>query len=276
MAAKPKPDKQQTRWKLDRIKEHPRQAKNFDVGEDAAIALLIDDMAKNGQQHPIEVLPDGTAVAGHRRTRAARKLGWKEIDVIVRYDLAKAGPDAIERYMISDNYLRRHLSPLGKARSLSRLMELELKEPLRLFGSNRMEQLKYKVGKTLGLSGRSVSRYLAVLETPVEVQAALEAGRLKLVVASRVAGLSICDRERVAAAIRAGEEPSAVVARYMPASSYASNPSKAFARLVRCVKQEVPILRGQLDKVSNRRRESAAETFKQAIALFREIVGDAE
>lgn len=79
------------KWKLNRLNDHPKQALNFDDVPDKELAALAADMKRRGQRDPVEILPDGTVIAGHQRVRAAERLGWKEIDVIVRTDLAGAG-----------------------------------------------------------------------------------------------------------------------------------------------------------------------------------------
>ena len=63
----------------------------------AELAALAEDMETHGLRHPVEVLPDGTIVAGYQRVRAARRLGWREIDAVVRLDLAALGDAAAER-----------------------------------------------------------------------------------------------------------------------------------------------------------------------------------
>lgn len=50
---------------------------------DSSIAVLADDLARNGQRVPGEVTPDGTIIDCERRWRAAKLLGWKEMDVTV-------------------------------------------------------------------------------------------------------------------------------------------------------------------------------------------------
>lgn len=52
-----------------------------DMGD---IEGLAADIAEIGLLHPIIVSPEGKLLAGERRLRAAEKLGWKTIDVIVR------------------------------------------------------------------------------------------------------------------------------------------------------------------------------------------------
>src|SRR5262249_14963298 len=145
------------------------------------------DMREIGQQDPIEILPCGTILTGHQRARAARLLGWTEVWVIVRGDLDKAGAAAQECHFINDNLIRRHLSPLARARSIRRLLEIEVGERPGGIDGSRKERLKEELARRLHLSLRSVNRYLLILDTPTEVQFAFDHGDIPLVLAGRVA-----------------------------------------------------------------------------------------
>ena len=114
-----------TRWPLEKLKPHPRQAELFDDLPSTKRVELAKNMREKGLQHPIEALPDGTIICGHQRFEAARRLGWKEIDVWVRDDLANQGDTAVQQWMIEDNLLRRQQDPVALARSYKRLKELE-------------------------------------------------------------------------------------------------------------------------------------------------------
>lgn len=87
----------------------------FDDLPEAEIDALAADIEANGLRQPIEILPDGTVLAGHQRLRAVRKLGWKEVNCVVRTDLAD-DPAGAELFFIMDNLNRRQLSPIMKAR----------------------------------------------------------------------------------------------------------------------------------------------------------------
>ena len=113
------------KWKISRLKKHPKQDEMFgDISEEERRALA-DDMERNGQRQPVEIRPDGTIIAGHQRVLAATLLGWTEIDVIVRFDLEEKGDAAVEAHFLGDNLYRRQLSPLNRARCIRRLMEIE-------------------------------------------------------------------------------------------------------------------------------------------------------
>src|SRR5262245_52989614 len=106
---------EQVTWKLSRLKDHPLQAAAFGDLPEQELEALAEDMRKNGQRQPVEALPDGTVVTGHQRVRAARMLGWAEVAVVVRADLARAGEAAVEAHLLADNLVRRHLTPLARA-----------------------------------------------------------------------------------------------------------------------------------------------------------------
>src|SRR4051812_38618228 len=111
-------------------------------------------------QSPIEALPDGTIVAGHRRAQAARHLGWSKVEVWVRDDLKAQGDAAVEDRFIWDNLGRRQMGPLEIARCYQRL-----KTNFRVNQSDRLSDrdkrdLRDQIGQRLGLSGRNLDRYL--------------------------------------------------------------------------------------------------------------------
>lgn len=104
------------KWPVDRLLDSPYQRELFDDLTDAQLDELAADMDANGQRDPIYILPDGTVLDGHQRRRAAQKLGWEEVDVVVRDDLASADAGTIETFMINCNLHRRQMDPLAVAR----------------------------------------------------------------------------------------------------------------------------------------------------------------
>src|SRR5262249_46466810 len=134
--------------------------------------------------------------------RAVRKLGWTHVPVVVRRDLAEAGAAACEQYFINDNLLRRHLTGLGKARCIHRLLELV---------GSRGGELKERIAERMGLSVRSVNRYLPALKAPPAVQQAFDAGHVSLVEAGKAALLPEWVQREVAGRIESGEPARDVV-----------------------------------------------------------------
>src|SRR5262249_46174800 len=149
---------------------------------------------------------------GHQRARAAKLLGWVEIDVIVRDDLQAAGPVAAAKSLITDNLLRRHLSALVRARCIMELVELE-QDGRR----SSQEAVKARVAQQLGLSPRSINRYLLVLTTPLPVQRAFDRGELTLIATGKVALLGDEVHREIAQRIERGEKAGKVVSEYIAA-----------------------------------------------------------
>jgi hypothetical protein len=57
------------------------------------------------------------------------------------------------------------------------------------------------------MCGRNVKRYLNLLDTPMEVQRAVTQKTLAMTLATRVGSLKKPVKDRIAAAIRAGRDP---------------------------------------------------------------------
>lgn len=176
------------RRKLDALVTNPLQATYFNDLNDSELAGLANDIQVSGLKQRIEILPDDTILHGHQRRRALKKIGQVEYEVLVRYDLAAAKPAVIEREFLSENLNRRQLGPVARARVAARLFELEQAKKHHVDSDG--SQMRERVGKMLDTSGRTVSRYLALLKTPIEVQNAVDAGALPMTVALRVAGLA--------------------------------------------------------------------------------------
>src|SRR5581483_7412669 len=103
-------------------------------------------------------------------------------------------------------------SPLGRARCIKRLFELEMGRDENRFSAGQRETLKASIAERMRLSSRSVSRYLLILEAPPAVQQAFDAAQLPLITAGKVALLPRSTQQEIARRIEAGELPGKVVA----------------------------------------------------------------
>jgi ParB-like chromosome segregation protein Spo0J len=243
------PVKTTEKRKLAELKPHPRQAANFRASLPHEVGELADDLKRNGQLCPVECLPDGTLIGGHALVAAAKLLGWQQVDVWVRHDLAAQGADASERRLIEDDLTRRHLPPLELARCDKRLKEMGRRGGL---CQQDKAELRDQIGKKLGMSGRNLDRYLRVLDdTPQEVQDAVSSGKLAVTLAEKVASLPRAGREKVAAEIRSGEDPSEVVCRHVrPARTTHKKTRDAFNSFMSALARGVPDLEGRLERAN--------------------------
>lgn len=224
------------------LKPHPRQSSYFREANDAELHALAEDMLRNGQLTPVEILPDGTIICGHQRVRACR-LNKRKVHCWVRNDLAEKGDAAIEQRVIEDNLNRRQLSKLGLAKCYLRLKDLHSQlSP----GGEPRGDVRDIVGKRLGISGRQLDRLARVLTTPPEVQKAFEAGHLTLELASRVGIVGKKTQDEIAKQIRAGKKPRVVVGHLAPpkpsrCDSLSHNVSDLFLTLKRHLELFEPV-----------------------------------
>lgn len=220
-----------TQRTLDSLKPHPKQSDLFRDLPEQEIQCLAEDIQTNGLKHPVEILSEGTIICGHQRVAAAKRLGWTHIDVMVRTDLKAKGEKAIEEALIGDNLHRRQLDPIEKARCIERLREWhdpgdyhQRRAREKSGEAHEYEKGTFRdyLGKELGMSGRTVDRYLAVLRAPRAVQDAVSEHRLSLTEAAQVGGLSEEIQAKIAQAIQAGGNVKEVVRRHLPKKSAAS------------------------------------------------------
>lgn len=187
------------------LKPHPLQAQYFKDLTPGEFSGLADDIKLNGLKQLVEILPDGTIIRGHQRTRALKHLGHKEHEVLVRHDLVDAEPEFVEREFLADNLNRRQLGPLARARVATRLFEIKQNEKhAKSTGDAAEGQLRDRIGETLGMSGRNLSRYLRLLKTPLVVQNAVDDGELAMGLAIKVADLDDRKQSALVAAIAGG------------------------------------------------------------------------
>src|SRR2546427_1539100 len=174
-------------------------------GEDVDLDDLVQSMRAIGLLHPLLVLPptDGGTyelLAGHRRLRAARQLGCTEARVqVITLDELRT-----ELATIHDNLARKNLPPTEEGRQLARAKAIyEELHPATRHGGKRQKgssghsgNLKKAKGfvkataEATGRSARASSRAIKVVEAGATVlQAAVDAGKVKIAQAERIAGL---------------------------------------------------------------------------------------
>lgn len=168
--------KRLVRRKISTLKSHPQQPGLFPMSE-YEVAELAESMEREGQLVPIEILPSGIIVCGHRRVAAAKKLGWKDILCWVRDDLLEAGEEAVEQRLIEDNFGRQQLSGLAIARCYLRLKEL--RNGRGGCSNGFTGDFRDYVGQRFKLTGRTLDRFVKILDAPLAVQIAYEDGFLK-------------------------------------------------------------------------------------------------
>lgn len=128
---------------------------------------LMASIASHGILQPLVLLrlEDGEheLVAGERRMRAARELGWKEVPCVIRKDV-RTDRSQLEMALV-ENLQRRDLNPIETAQAFKRLAQE--------YGLSHEE-----IAEHVGVSRAAVTNIMRFLQLPDEVQQGLIDGKL--------------------------------------------------------------------------------------------------
>lgn len=161
------------------------------------LAELEASIRENGLLQPLVVRPAGPSasqgaewelVAGERRLRAVRRLGWSEVPVVVR----EMDDRTLLVLAIVENVQRAGLSPLEEAEGYRQLIDE--------FGYTQKE-----VADSVGRERSTIANLLRLLQLPASVQRLVSEGSLSMGHARAILGMG--DERRMAGlARRAAEE----------------------------------------------------------------------
>ena len=160
---------------LSRIIPDPDQPrKEFD---DDAVERLSKSLLKHGQLMPIRVRWNPAAgkwvvISGERRYRAALRAGLKSVACVFTEE--GLSPSEILQEQIVENLLREDLKPVEQARAYRQLMEMHGWSAKDLAGE-------------LQVSQGAVSKSLALLTLPEDLQAEVDRGQIAAATAYQVA-----------------------------------------------------------------------------------------
>ncbi len=166
--------------RVEQIRPNPFQPRSDFASE--ALGELVESIRENGLLQPLVVRPadDGwQLVAGERRWRALRKLGWDRAPAIVR-DLED---DQMLVLALVENLQRENLSPVEEALGYEQLMES--------FGLTQKE-----VAERVGRDRSTISNTLRLLNLEDDVRQMVADGRLTAGHGRALLGLEDPDRRR--------------------------------------------------------------------------------
>jgi len=205
------------------LRPHPLNAELYQSRAAWQIEDLAQDIKANGLQEEVEVVPPSKGkihdiISGSGRTAAGKSLGWKTIRCWIRDDLVKAGPEAIESRVIEANLHRRQLSRLDTVRSYRFLLERARKpNGSRLHKDEVKGDLRDRVAQRFGTSGKTMERWVKVLDLPIALQQLVDDGPLPMTVAIKLVNLPVETLDDIAARIGKGESWKAVTAEHIDA-----------------------------------------------------------
>ena len=156
---------------IGRIVPDPDQPRK--VFDDDDLALLAGSLKDIGQQVPVQVRWDAgqdrwVLIDGERRYRAAKQAGLTTLMVVV--DDRGVPPGRVLELQLVENALRADLTPLESGAAYQQLMAV--------WNCNQQQ-----LAARLHISPSKVSRAIAALQLPAEVQQAVETGKVGAVAA---------------------------------------------------------------------------------------------
>lgn len=194
---------------LDKIDANPFQPRReFDASE---IKQLAGSLSEHQLIQPILVRKLGERfelIAGERRVRAARELGWSTITAVIR----ECSDRETAEIAIVENLLRKDLNPIEKAHSFTRYLEEH---------NSTQEEL----AKRIGIDRSTIANLVRLLDLPEQVQRhlvtgkistghaktllALDDGEQQIQLCEQVVAesLSVRECERLACELKAGTAP---------------------------------------------------------------------
>lgn len=170
--------------------EHPA-AGAFPLMDDLTVRELANDIRKNGQRHPVIV--SGMQIIDGRNRMRACKIAQVDPRIV---DKPFDSEDELLRYVVSENMMRRHMSESQRAMAGSALAKLR-----RGRQSGNVAGLTQKqAANTLGVSERSVRTARTIQDHGIpELVAEVEAGRVNVSTAARIANLAPAEQEKICA-----------------------------------------------------------------------------
>jgi ParB family transcriptional regulator, chromosome partitioning protein len=225
-----------------RALEADPQGVREDPGDVDGLATTIAD---HGLLQPLGVVEAGRGryrvVYGNRRRVAAVKLGLERVPCIL---LDADDPRTLVQ-QLTENLQRRDLNDLEQARAFARLREqLQHARGLGVVETPETEgALDEAVGKTVGLSPRTVRRYLGLLDLPDDVQEFLRRGELNVTQAQHLRRIPN-KRTQVELARAAVDEGMSAAELSRLASFFAANPNLSLDDALHALQQGVDLAAG--------------------------------
>jgi ParB family transcriptional regulator, chromosome partitioning protein len=218
-----------------RTLEADPQGVREDPGDVEGLAATIQD---HGLLQPLGVVEAGRGryrvVYGNRRRVAAVQLGLERVPCIL---LDADDPHTLVQ-QLTENLQRRDLNDLEQARAFLRLRE-QLANG-RAPGDDGEGALDEALGKTVGLSARTVRRYLGLLDLPDEVQEFIRKGELNVTQAQHLRRIPN-KRTQIELARAAVDEGMSAAELSRLSSFFAANPGLSLDDALQALQQGVDL-----------------------------------
>lgn len=236
-------------------KLHPFEGNPYKVRNDADMESLEESISEQGIAMPLLVRPLENAegeyeiISGHRRLFAARRLGLKEVPVIV-YDISRE--DAIVM-LVDSNLFREHVLPSEKAFAYKMKLEAMLHRGKALCG-----QVGHKSRDNISEdeSGRQIQRYIRLTQLIGELLILVDEGKIAFTPAVELSFLT--------------EHEQRTLLEHMVLND--CTPSLSQANRMKKLSQEGKLTSEEIQKIMSEEKANQREMFRVPVAKIEKYV----
>ena len=236
-------------------KLHPFEGNPYKVRDDADMESLEESISEQGIAMPLLVRPlentggEYEIISGHRRLFAARRLGLKEVPVIV-YDISRE--DAIVM-LVDSNLFREHVLPSEKAFAYKMKLEAMLHQGKALCG-----QVGHKSRDNISEdeSGRQIQRYIRLTQLIGELLILVDEGKIAFTPAVELSFLNEHEQRTLLEHVVLND----------------CTPSLSQANRMKKLSQEGKLTAEEIGKIMSEEKANQREMFKVPVAKIEKYV----
>ena len=236
-------------------KLHPFEGNPYKVRDDSDMESLEESISEQGIAMPLLVRPlentegEYEIISGHRRLFAARKLGLKEVPVIV-YDISRE--DAIVM-LVDSNLFREHVLPSEKAFAYK--MKLEA---MNHKGRTTCGQVGHKSRDNISEeeSGRQIQRYIRLTQLIGELLILVDEGKIAFTPAVELSFLT--------------EQEQRTLLEHVVLND--CTPSLSQANRMKKLSQEGKLTSEEIQKIMSEEKANQREMFKVPVSKIEKYV----
>ena len=243
-------------------KLHPFEGNPYKVRDDADMESLEESIMEQGIAMPLLVRPLENAegeyeiISGHRRLFAARRLGLKEVPVIV-YDISRE--DAIVM-LVDSNLFREHVLPSEKAFAYKMKLEAMNRQGYRSDLTSTQVGSKFRTNEMVGEqnseSREQIRRYIRLTQLIGELLILVDEGKIAFTPAVELSFLTEQEQRTLLEQVVLGD----------------CTPSLSQANRMKKLSQEGKLTSEEIQKIMSEEKANQREMFKLPVAKIEKYV----
>ena len=243
-------------------KLHPFEGNPYKVRDDADMESLEESISEQGIAMPLLVRPlentegEYEIISGHRRLFAARRLGLKEVPVIV-YDISRE--DAIVM-LVDSNLFREHVLPSEKAFAYKMKLEAMNRQGYRSDLTSTQVGSKFRTNEMVGEqnseSREQIRRYIRLTKLIGELLILVDEGKIAFTPAVELSFLT--------------EQEQRTLLEHVVLND--CTPSLSQANRMKKLSQEGKLTPEEIQKIMSEEKANQREMFKVPVAKIEKYV----